>query len=158
MRTICSWPRESMPSPNRRMADRLLKTAIELAGLKIPGDKAVSFSFVDSATIAETNWAFLRHKGDTDVISFNYAEDGAPCDDAAAEIIVCVDKAVKEGARRKGGYQRELVLYVVHGLLHVAGMDDQTPEQRREMRREERRIMAELEKRADFAKCFPGKG
>ncbi len=116
----------------------------------------ISFSFVDGKTIAKINSNYVGHVGVTDVISFGYEGEGTGPDDVLAEIIVCADKAVDEGEiRTDSSYEKELVLYLVHGLLHIAGKDDLTPSARREMRRCEKKVINELEKEFEFSKIFP---
>ena len=76
--------------------------------------------------------------------------------EAAVELIICVDAALREGATREdSSYARELVLYLVHGLLHSAGEDDLSPGPRRRMRRREREVLEALEKEFDFQAVFP---
>lgn len=50
---------------------------------------------------------------------------------------------------------REVVLYLVHGLLHASGEDDLKPELKRKMRRREHKTMNELEKLFTFSDIFP---
>ncbi|MBI5395361.1 MAG: rRNA maturation RNase YbeY [Verrucomicrobia bacterium] len=94
----------------------------------------LSIALVDDAAIAEINQRFLNHTGPTDVISFNLGG-------GTGEIIVSAERAaiVARQLRRKPA--AELALYLVHGLLHLAGMDDHTPAQRRAMRTAERRVL-----------------
>ena len=97
--------------------------------------------------MARANAEFVGHEGTTDVITFSYFD----------ELIICIDAALREGAAREdSSYSREMVLYLVHGLLHSAGEDDLSPGPRRRMRRREREVLAGLEKEFDFAAVFPG--
>jgi ssRNA-specific RNase YbeY (16S rRNA maturation enzyme) len=51
----------------------------------------------------------------------------------SGDLIVNLDRAVQEGPRQKG-IDYELALYIAHGLNHLSGADDDTPETRRKMR------------------------
>ena len=70
-----------------------------------------------------------------------------------------LDAARREGEKRAdSSYSREVVLYIVHGLLHSAGEDDLSPAPRRRMRRREREVLAGLEPEFDFTALFPPPG
>ena len=71
------------------------------------------------------------------------------------EIIVCPEVARREAEKRSLPYSREVVLYLVHGLLHASGEDDLKPELKRKMRRREHKTMNELEKLFTFSDIFP---
>ena len=107
--------------------------------------------------MAAVNEQFLNHQGTTDVISFCYLEQAESLlpDDTAIELIIGVDVAQRVGAERDdSSYAAELVLYLVHGLLHAAGEDDLEPESAQEMRRQEQRIMTALRQEFIFQDIF----
>jgi len=116
----------------RRLAAWLLQQALEApwASLEI--------ILTDDAGIVAANRAVFGRDYVTDVISLAYpplpGEQGG-----AGELIIDVAQAVREGARRAGGPDRELALYLAHGCDHLAGADDATPRQRAAMRRRELR-------------------
>ena len=87
------------------------------------------------------NEKFLRHAGSTDVITFDYAERN---DFFHGEIFVCVDEAVAQARRFRTGWQSELVRYVIHGVLHLRGFDDQRHGARLKMKREEDGLLREI--------------
>ncbi len=68
------------------------------------------------------------------------------------EIFICIDDAVKQSRQFRTAWQSELVRYVIHGLLHLAGHDDLRPVARRKMKREENRLLRLLAKRFAFGK------
>ena len=98
------------------------------------------------------NARFLGHSGPTDVLSFNLRR--APpavglADDAATplptvEVYVCPEVAAAVAPAYGTTPAAELLLYVVHGLLHAAGHDDLVPDAKRRMRRAEKRVMRRL--------------
>jgi len=72
-----------------------------------------------------------------------------------AELIVSYEKAFFEAQKRGNtNFAEELTLYMVHGLLHVHGFDDLTPEKRRKMRRAERKVMSALKMEFDLSEIF----
>ena len=107
--------------------------------------------------MAQMNMELLGHEGTTDVITFCYFEEDMPFEKAETmvELIVNPEAAAREGAKRPGGYCREVALYIVHGMLHSAGEDDLSPGPRRRMRRRERECLETLEKEFNFAVLFP---
>lgn len=108
--------------------------------------------------MAAINEDCLGHEGTTDVITFAYLEEELMPGELAVELVVCPEYARREGERRKrSSYADEMVLYLVHGLLHAAGEDDLAPDVRRRMRRREREVTGVLRKHYDFAAIFADK-
>ncbi|MEZ6232866.1 MAG: rRNA maturation RNase YbeY [Phycisphaerales bacterium] len=76
---------------------------------------------------AEMRAAHARHLGEdstTDVLTFDLrenAEGGAPLD---VDVLVCVDEAERQGGERGHPASHELLLYIVHAMLHCLGYDD----------------------------------
>jgi probable rRNA maturation factor len=83
---------------------------------------------------------FLHDPAPTDVISFELGDDGGP----EAEIYVSVDRARVVAKERGVAVREELLLYLVHGSLHLCGLDDRTPLQCRRMRAAEAAVLASL--------------
>ncbi|MGA2052653.1 MAG: rRNA maturation RNase YbeY [Opitutales bacterium] len=105
-----------------------------------PGE--LSLAFLTDVALAQLHDQFLADPAPTDVITFPGDIDAG----LAGEICVSVDRAVAEAARRRRLFARELTLYLVHGWLHLAGLDDLTLAGRRAMRRAERRLLAAIER------------
>ena len=80
---------------------------------------------------------FLNDPAPTDVITF----EGDAALGSAGEICVCADVARDYAALHGGRFSRELLLYLVHGYLHLAGYDDLQPAVKRRMRAAETRAM-----------------
>ncbi len=97
---------------------------------------AVSLLLADDKEIARLHGEFLGDATETDVISFDV--------DATAEVVVNVDRAAREAARRGVPRADELALYVVHGVLHVCGYDDIDADARARMRVAERDVLLAL--------------
>jgi probable rRNA maturation factor len=88
--------------------------------------------------MSELNRRFLRRRGVTDVLAFPYETEGEVL---SGEIVVNAEQAVREAAERAHSATDELMLYLVHGLLHLLGYEDQTPAGARRMRRREKAIL-----------------
>lgn len=129
-----------------RVPRKKLTRLITFVAAKESTDVAdVDVAIVSSREIAALNRRYLGHSGPTDVLSFDLTDPG----DAglSAQIVVCGDVAVKQAAARDIGPQHELMLYVLHGLLHLMGYDDETPRAAAKMRsRQEELLKAFAEK------------
>jgi probable rRNA maturation factor len=102
---------------------------------------AISVAVVDDPTIHELNVRHLEHDYPTDVLSF-LLEDYD--DRLEGEIVVSADTAATMAERIGWPAENELLLYVVHGALHLVGLDDHEPDDRAEIRRREREVLAAL--------------
>ena len=100
----------------------------------------ISVAVVDDETIARLNWQYLRHRGPADVLSFLLDRS----DGLEGEVIVGVQAAC--GLRRQYGWppHDELLLYVIHGMLHLVGHDDANAALRLEMQKRETAILEKL--------------
>jgi len=101
----------------------------------------VNVVLVNSETIQQYNRDFLQHDYPTDVISFPI-EDRRGEGYLEGEVLVCTEIAQCRAAEFGWTAEEELLLYVVHGLLHLTGYDDTTPEQRAAMQEKERSYLA----------------
>ena len=125
----------------RRMTRSLLE---ETMGL---GEFDLTVQLVGARAMARLNQLHLNHEGPTDVITLDYAANGTaggPAKGLAGEIIVCVDVAEEQARRFRVTWKAELARYVIHGILHLRGHDDQNAVGRRRMKREEGRLLKEL--------------
>lgn len=101
----------------------------------------VSIAIVDDPTIHELNRRFLAHDYPTDVISFVFDRTA---NTLHGEIIVSADTAAASCGEYGWPEGDELLLYVVHGALHLVGYDDKSPEKEAAMRQAERETFARL--------------
>lgn len=99
-------------------------------------EEIVGITLVSDRVIARLNKIYHATTGPTDVLSFDYG--GSP---RTVDVIVSVDRAISQARRFRTTPARELMLYVIHGLLHVYGHDDQTPAQRVRMQTAQRRLL-----------------
>ena len=89
---------------------------------------------VDNAEIHRLNREFLQHDYETDVISFSLADSDEPVE---GELMVSAEMASHSAAEFGWATADELLLYVIHGTLHVVGYDDLADDLRAEMRAKE---------------------
>lgn len=123
--------------------------------LKIAGVHSFELSviFLSGHQMRALNRKFLGHDYVTDVITFNFMEDSRPLPRMnksrrekqvfliEGEIYVCPAEARRNARSYGEPYERELLRYIAHGILHLLGYDDATKTQRSEMRAEEDRLI-----------------
>ncbi len=97
----------------------------------------LSLVFLDDAALAKLHGDFLGDPSTTDVITF----EGESSVGVAGEVCVSVDTAERYAKEHGREFAEELMLYVVHGWLHLAGYDDLQPAKKRKMRAAEARAM-----------------
>ena len=93
--------------------------------------REISVLIVSDRKIASLHRQFMNESGPTDVITFQHGE-----------IFVDVESARRNARRFGNAFERELRLYVVHGLLHLHGFDDRNAASARRMRVVQRKILA----------------
>jgi len=117
----------------------------------------LAIHLVDSPEIQNLNETWLRHKGPTDVITFDYSDPAQP-HRLGGEIFICIPEAIAQANQFDTTWQSEVVRYIVHGILHLSGFDDQTRGQQRKMKRVEDHWMKILSAEFDLRKISSGKG
>jgi probable rRNA maturation factor len=100
----------------------------------LPALDEVEVSLVSDTEIARVHGKFLGDESPTDVITFQHGE-----------IMASVDTAAREAAARGGTTEAELLLYLIHGLLHLNGHLDDTPESRAAMTRVQESILRRVQ-------------
>jgi probable rRNA maturation factor len=99
----------------------------------------ISVAIVDDEEIHQINQQYLNHDYPTDVISFDLTEPDS--EQLEGEIIISWETASRVAQENGWQANQELLLYTIHGMLHIVGLDDGTQEQSQEMREEERHYM-----------------
>lgn len=123
---------------SRRLTSRWIKEIVSHADLKI-GD--LSVVFCSDPYILDVNRQYLGHDYYTDIITFDYCEGNV----LSGDLIISVD-TVRANAEEYGAasFDEELHRVIIHGVLHLIGFDDHTPEDQAEMRRQENAALALL--------------
>ena len=118
-RTITSWIRAVAATYGRRVGD-------------------VGYLFVNDEKILEMNREYLGHDYYTDVITFDYDED----DIVSGDIIISLDTVKSNAELYAKSYDEELHRVIIHGILHLCGINDKGPGEREIMERAENRALA----------------
>ena len=103
-------------------------------------DGAISLAIVDDPTMHQLNVDYLQHDYPTDVLSFTLASDPQR-GWLEGEVIVSSDTAQTVAQEYHWPPATELLLYFIHGTLHLVGMDDATDELRQNMQRMENKYL-----------------
>lgn len=139
---------------------RLAEQVLEAEGVR--GDTEVSLLFVDEPSIADLNKRFLGKDGPTDVLAFPIDEEptesGRSPDSGGTgpgftaeavdqpmllgDVVICPAVAHRNAPEHAGTYLDELALLVVHGLLHLLGMDHMESDEAEAMEAKERDLLA----------------
>jgi len=127
----------------------------------VRGEAEMSLLFVDEAVMAQLNKRFMDADGPTDVLAFPIDDpiDPGRWPDAGStgpdrepaevgelpmllgDVVVCPAVAARQAPEHAGSYDDELALLVVHGVLHVLGMDHADPEEQAQMQARERELL-----------------
>jgi probable rRNA maturation factor len=139
---------------------RLAEAVLEAEGVR--GDTEVSLLYVDETSIADLNKRFLGKDGPTDVLAFPIdeepSESGRSPDSGGTgpgytgeapdppvllgDVVICPAVAARNAPQHAGTYDDELALLLVHGLLHLLGMDHTDDDEAEAMEAKERALLA----------------
>ncbi len=102
---------------------------------------SISLAVLDDMEMTRLNQQYKQRNRTTDCFSFDLSDAPHPEGPRSFEILVNGEKAVREARARGHEAGAELALYVVHGLLHNLGFDDQNPAGAQEMHAREDEIL-----------------
>ena len=126
-----------MPALEKQKLNRWIKNIADDYGKKV-GD--VAYLFCTDKRILEVNKQYLEHDYFTDIITFDYSERNI----ISGDIFISLE-TVKSNSEEFGvGFNDELHRIIIHGILHLCGQDDKTPELRQEMTNKENKALEKL--------------
>lgn len=102
----------------------------------------LSIAFMDDSSLANIHDEFFDDPSTTDVITF----EGDPSFDFAGEICISIDHAINAAEEYKTSLSHEILLYLIHGYLHLAGLDDLNENDAKKMRQGEFELLEALKK------------
>lgn len=124
-----------MPLIKKRENNAWIKAVAACYGKKV-GD--IAYIFCSDERILEVNKEYLQHNYYTDIITFDYSED----DVISGDVFVSLD-TVRSNAEQFGqAYEQELYRVIIHGILHLCGIDDKGPGEREIMEAAENRALS----------------
>lgn len=119
---------------------RHLRKAAQLVDTPL---RSLSVAIVDDAQMSRLHDQFLGDPSTTDILSFplRTKENGQVLE---GELVICLDEARRCAEARQIEVQKELLLYCIHGLLHLSGYDDTTDAAFKRMHAREDELLSKL--------------
>ena len=90
----------------------------------------ISYLFCDDEKILEVNKEYLKHDFYTDIITFDYSEGNI----ISGDIIISLQTVESNSQMYKTNFTEELHRVIIHGILHLSGLDDSSEEEEKAMR------------------------
>lgn len=118
------------PSFIEKEVTRWIKATVAFYGKKVGN---ISYVFCTDERILDVNRQFLQHDYYTDIITFDYSEQNLISGDLFISLDTVKSNAIKFGE----SFEKELYRVIIHGVLHLCGQNDKTPEEQAEMTRKE---------------------
>lgn len=128
----------AVPPFLRREVSRWITSVAQSHGMAI-GD--ISYQFCDNERILEMNQNYLGHDYYTDIITF---DQDLGANDIYADILISVDQVAINAEDYGTSFDNELLRVMIHGVLHLCGLDDHTDEDSQAMRAAEDAALAQL--------------
>ncbi len=131
--------RQKIKRVNLKALNQSLTRAGRLLNLS---NKKLSLILVDNRFIIGLNKRYFKRNNPTDVIAFDLSDPLQP--DYLGEVIISVEEAVEVAKQLKISWQKELLLYCLHGILHLAGYDDCSPRKKKVMEKKQQELLNKL--------------
>src|SRR5207237_10913753 len=123
---------------DRARLKKAVRLIVQDAGIQ---SAEISMAVVSDERMHELNRQYLQHDYPTDVLSFVLARDKR-ARSLDGEIVASADYAAREAVRYRWSTDDELLLYIIHGCLHLVGYDDTTAKGKTAMREVEAKYLA----------------
>ena len=107
-------------------------------GNKVPGD--LNFIITNDKIVRKLNIEYLDHNYFTDVIAFDYSENVV----LNGEVYISIDTVKKNAVKYKVSLNSEIIRVIIHGTLHLCGIDDKSSEEKNIMRELEDKWIKEI--------------
>jgi probable rRNA maturation factor len=124
-----------MPQIKKRETTAWIKAVAATYGRRI-GE--IGYMFVSDEKILETNKEYLGHDYYTDIITFDYDEG----DMINGDIVISLDTVKSNSEVQHTEYDEELHRVIIHGILHLCGINDKGPGEREIMEAAENKALA----------------
>ena len=126
-----------MPAIRRRDTSAWVKAVAASYGKKV-GE--IAYIFVDDEEILRVNREYLQHDYYTDIITFDYTEG----DTISGDLFISLDTVRTNAEQFDKPYNEELHRVIIHGILHLCGINDKGPGEREQMEAAEDKALAML--------------
>lgn len=102
----------------------------------------IGVALVNDQRITRLNAQYLSHAGPTDVLAFDLADEGD--ERIEGELVISTDTATRAAAARGHDAAWEVLLYAIHGTLHLLGMDDADEASAADMHQREDQVLCDM--------------
>lgn len=119
-----------MPKIQKRKISQWIKLVAKKHNYNV-GD--ISYIFCSDEVILRVNKEYLQHDYYTDIITFDYTEDGT----ISGDLFISLDTVKTNAEKFETSYEEELHRVIIHGILHMCGIDDKGPGEREVMEKHE---------------------
>lgn len=126
-----------MPAIRRRDTSAWVKAVAASYGKKV---SEIAYIFVDDEEILRVNREYLQHDYYTDIITFDYTEG----DTISGDLFISLDTVRTNAEQFDKPYDEELHRVIIHGILHLCGINDKGPGEREIMEAAEDKALAML--------------
>ncbi len=126
-----------MPKIRKRDTSAWIKSVAQSYGKKV-GE--IAYIFCDDEKILEVNKQYLQHDYYTDIITFDYTEGNV----ISGDLFISLDTVRSNSEEQGTTYEEELHRVIIHGVLHLCGIDDKGPGEREIMEEAENKALALL--------------
>ena len=123
-----------MPAIRRRDTTAWIRRVAAIYNKKV-GE--IGYMFVNDEKILEVNREYLGHDYYTDIITFDYSEG----DTISGDIVISLDTVASNAQEQGTPYDDELHRVIIHGILHLCGINDKGPGEREVMERAENKAL-----------------
>ena len=123
-----------MPDINKKVIREWINRTTRLYNKK-PGN--ISYIFVDDEGILKVNREFLNHDYYTDIITFDYTRRNT----VSGDLYISLDTVKTNAEGLKIAYKDELNRVIIHGILHLCGINDKGPGEREIMESHENQAL-----------------
>lgn len=125
-----------VPHLRRQIISRWIKQVANELGKSL-GE--ISYKFTNDTGILEANKLFLQHDYFTDILTFDSSPTGSSY--IAGDILISLETVASNAEKFNVPYEEELHRVLIHGVLHLSGLDDKTPQEEKLMRLAEDRAL-----------------
>lgn len=124
-----------MPAIKKRETTEWIKAVAATYGKRV-GE--IAYIFCSDKKILEVNLQYLQHDYYTDIITFDYCAG----DRLAGDLFISLETVATNAEQFKASYEEELHRTIIHGILHLCGINDKGPGEREIMEAAENRALA----------------
>lgn len=128
---------------SRKKLSRIVRFIFKSVGVK---DASLSIAFVTDPEIKRLNLLYRKRSKPTDVLAFSMREGRRLKRDSSilGDVAISLDRARKQARRFNSSFKKETYLYIIHGILHLLGYDDELPSPKKRMKKKENQVLERL--------------